>query len=166
MGALVTSQRGSVFTDELKAAGVHIDDATDDNDVNLRKMLGGHGRFVYMNELTLQHYLHSEGLASRVRVLPVVLGALPAYFWVSRKADPALAGLLGAALGQLKADGELDRIFARWAAAPQAGASSLSPAMPHTMKPIDSKRRAPAGSPSTSIPNTAVPTVPMPVHTA
>ena len=166
MGALVTSQRGSVFTDELKAAGVHIDDATDDNDVNLRKMLGGHGRFVYMNELTLQHYLHSEGLASRVRVLPVVLGAEPAYFWVSRKADPALAGLLGAALGQLKADGELDRIFARWAAAPQAGASSLSPAMPHTMKPIDSKRRAPAGSPSTSIPNTAVPTVPMPVHTA
>jgi glutamate/aspartate transport system substrate-binding protein len=166
MGALVTSQRGSVFTDQLKAAGVQVDDATDDNDVNLRKMLGGHGRFAYMNELTLQHYLHSEGLGARVRVLAVVLGAQPAYFWVSRKADPALAGLLGAALGRLRTDGELDRIFARWAAAPQASARSLSPAMPATMSPIDSRRSAPAGSPSISIPNTAVPTVPIPVHTA
>jgi glutamate/aspartate transport system substrate-binding protein len=118
MGALVTSQRGSVFTEQLKAAGVRVDDATDDNGVNLRKMLGGHGRFAYMNDLTLHHYLRSEDLGARVRVLPVVLGAEPAYFWVSRKADPALAGLLGAAINKLKADGELDRIFTRWADAP------------------------------------------------
>jgi glutamate/aspartate transport system substrate-binding protein len=118
MGALVTSQRGSAFTDQMKAAGVHVDDATDDNGVNLRKMLAGHGRFAYVNELTLQHYLRSEGLGARVRVLPVALAAQPAYFWVSRKADPALAGLLGAALDRLKADGELDRIFARWSVTP------------------------------------------------
>jgi glutamate/aspartate transport system substrate-binding protein len=118
LGALVTSQRGSAFTDQMKAAGVHVDDATDDNGVNLSKMLAGHGRFAYMNELTLQHYLRGEGLGPRVRVLPVVLAAQPAYFWVSRKADPALAGLLGAALDHLKAEGELDRIFARWAAMP------------------------------------------------
>ena len=49
-------------------------------------------------------------------VLPVVLGAEPSYFWVSRKADPELARLLGAAIDRLKADGELDRIYARWAA--------------------------------------------------
>jgi glutamate/aspartate transport system substrate-binding protein len=118
LGAMVTSQRGAAFTDRLKAAGVHVDDATDDNGVNLRKMLAGHGRFAYMNELTLQHYLRGEGLSPRVRVLPVVLAAQPAYFWVSRKADPALVGLLGAALDRLKADGELDGIFARWSATP------------------------------------------------
>jgi glutamate/aspartate transport system substrate-binding protein len=118
MGSLVTSQRGSVFTDELRAAGVRVDDATDDNRLNLRKMLGGHGRFAYVNELTLRHYLRSEGLDARVRVLPVVLGAEPAYFWVSRKADPALAPMLGAAIDKLKADGELERIFAYWAARP------------------------------------------------
>ncbi len=118
MGALVTSQRGSVFTDELKAAGVRVDDATDDNRLNLRKMLGGHGRFAYLNELSLQHYLRSEGLDARVRVLPVALGAAPAYFWVSRKADPALAPMLGAAIDKLKADGELERIFTYWAARP------------------------------------------------
>jgi glutamate/aspartate transport system substrate-binding protein len=118
LGALVTSQRGSVFTDRLKEAGVKVDDATDDNGVNLRKMLGGHGRFAYLNELNLQHYIRSEHLGKRVRVLPVALGAEPAYFWVSRKADPELAGLLGAAIDRLKAEGELDRIYARWAAMP------------------------------------------------
>jgi len=38
------------------------------------------------------------------------------YFWIGHKADPALAPLLGAALDRLKASGELDRIYARWAA--------------------------------------------------
>ncbi len=118
LGALVTSQRGSAFTASLKAAGVRIDDATDDNGLNLHKMLGGHGRFAYLNELTLRHYIRSEHLGDRLRVLPVVLGAEPAYFWVSRKADPALVPMLGAAIERLKADGELDRIFANWAAKP------------------------------------------------
>jgi glutamate/aspartate transport system substrate-binding protein len=118
LGALVTSQRGSVFTDALKAAGVRVDDATDDNGLNLHKMLGGHGRFAYLNELTLRHFIDSEQLAGQVRVLPVVLGSEPAYFWVSRKADPALAPMLAAAVDRLKAEGELDRIFAYWASRP------------------------------------------------
>jgi len=118
LGALVTSQRGSAFTDRLKEAGVRVDDASDDHGLNLRKMLGGHGRFAYVNELSLQNMLRSEGLAARVRVLPVVLGAEPAYFWVSRKADPALASLLGNAIDKLKANGELDRIYKRWSSTP------------------------------------------------
>jgi polar amino acid transport system substrate-binding protein len=96
-GALVTSHRGSVFTEQLKAAGVRVDDATDDNGVNLHKMLAGHGRFAYINELTLRHYLRREQLDAKVRVLPVVLGA---------------------ALDKLKANGELERIYARWAGTP------------------------------------------------
>jgi glutamate/aspartate transport system substrate-binding protein len=118
LGALVTSQRGSAFTERLKQAGVSVDDATDDNRMNLQKILGGHGRFAYMNELTLLHYIRSEHLEARVRVLPVIISAEPAYFWVSRKADSALAARLGAALDRLRADGELDRIYARWAATP------------------------------------------------
>lgn len=114
LGDLVTSQRASVFTDRLRAAGVRIDDATDDNRVNLRKMLAGHGRFAYINDLTLRYLIRTEGLEDRVRVLPVVLADEPTYFWVSRRADPALAPLLGAALDKLKASGELDRIHARW----------------------------------------------------
>jgi glutamate/aspartate transport system substrate-binding protein len=116
--ALVTSHRSSPFTEQLKMAGVLVDDATDDNEVNLRKMLAGHGRFAYMNELTLHHYIRAGHLERRVRILPVALASEPSYFWVSRKADPALAALLAAALAQLKASGELDRIYARWSRPP------------------------------------------------
>jgi glutamate/aspartate transport system substrate-binding protein len=114
LGDLVTTQRASVFTDRLREAGVRIDDATDDNRVNLRKILAGHGRFAYVNDLTLRYLIRTESLEDRVRVLPVVLADEPTYFWVSRQADPALAPLLGAALDKLKASGELDRIHARW----------------------------------------------------
>ena len=38
--------------------------------------------------------------------------------------------------------------------------------MPATIRAIDSRRSAPAGSPSSSMPATAVPTVPMPVQIA
>jgi polar amino acid transport system substrate-binding protein len=118
LGDLVTTQRASVFTERLVAAGVRIDDATDDNRVNLRKILAGHGRFAYINDLTLRYLIRKDGLENRVRVLPVVLGDEPTYFWVGRRADPALAPLLGAALDKLKASGELDRIHARWADMP------------------------------------------------
>lgn len=118
LDALVTSQRGSVLTDQLKARGVHIDDATDDNEVNLRKLLAGHGRFTYMNDLTLHYLVRSAHLGQQVRILPLALAEEPAYFWVSRKADPALAPLLGAAIDKLKASGELDRIHLRWSSGP------------------------------------------------
>lgn len=118
LNALVTSQRGSALTERLKAAGVRVDDATDDNGVNLRKMLAGHGRFAYMNELTLRRYLRADGMAARVRVLPEVLAEAPAYFWVSGKADPLMGRLLGDALDRLKDSGELERIYTRWAGMP------------------------------------------------
>ncbi len=114
LGDLVTTQRASVFTERLRAAGVRVDDATDDNRVNLRKILAGHGRFAYVNDLTLRYLIRKESLEDRVRVLPVILGDEPTYFWVGHKADPALAPLLGAALDKLKANGELDRIYVRW----------------------------------------------------
>lgn len=118
-GALVVAQRGATFTDELRAAGVRIDDATDDNGVNLKKLLAGHGRFVDINELTLHHYLRSDAvLAQQVRILPAVLKEESTYFWVGRKADPAIAQLLGPALEKLRASGELGRIYALHAANP------------------------------------------------
>lgn len=114
LGDLVTTQRASVFTERLREAGVRVDDATDDNRVNLRKVLAGHGRFAYVNDLTLRYLIREDNLEDRVRVLPVILGDEPMYFWVGHRADPTLAPLLGAAIDKLKASGELDRIYARW----------------------------------------------------
>lgn len=113
MNALVNATRGSGCVLRLRAAGVAVDDSTGDNLVNLRKLLAGHGRFTCMNELTLARYIREEGLENRVRMLALVEEA-PAWFWVSRKADPRVAPLLGKALSRLRANGELDRIYGRW----------------------------------------------------
>lgn len=111
---LINTARGSAYILQLKALGIEVDDSTGDNVVNLRKILHGHGRYTYMNELTLVYYIHSEHLENKVRMLPAVFNAEPVYLWVSRKADPALAPMIDDALAKLKANGELARIYDRW----------------------------------------------------
>lgn len=117
MNALVNATRGSGCVLRLREAGVAVDDSTGDNLINLRKLLAGHGRFTCMNELTLARYIRQEGLENRIRTLALVEEA-PAWFWVSRKADPRVAPLLGKALTRLRANGELDRIYGRWTRLP------------------------------------------------
>jgi polar amino acid transport system substrate-binding protein len=112
---LINTQRGSAYILQLKERGIAVDDSTGDNVVNLRKILHGHGRYTYMNELSLVHLIRSEHLEDKVRILPAIFLEEPVYFWVSRKADPALAPLLEQALSRLKASGELTRIYDRWA---------------------------------------------------
>ncbi len=111
---LVNTARGSGFIVQLKERGIAVDDSTGDNVVNLRKILAGHGRYTYMNELSLLHLIRSEHLEGKVRMLPAVFNEEPLYFWVSRKSDPALAPMLDQALVRLKANGELARIYDRW----------------------------------------------------
>jgi glutamate/aspartate transport system substrate-binding protein len=112
--SLVNAARGSAFIKDLTARGIPMDDSTGDNVVNLRKILAGHGRYTYMNELSLMHLIRANRLEGKIRVLPAVFNEDPLYFWVSRKADPALAPMLDDALARLKASGELTRIYARW----------------------------------------------------
>jgi polar amino acid transport system substrate-binding protein len=112
---LINTQRGSAYILQLKERGIAVDDSTGDNVVNLRKILHGHGRYTYMNELSLVHFIRSEHLEDKVRILPAILLEESVYFWVSRKADPALAPLLEQALARLKASGELARVYDRWA---------------------------------------------------
>ena len=112
---LVNTARGSGYIVQLKARGIAVDDSTGDNVVNLRKILAGHGRYTYMNELSLLYLIRAEHLEDKVRMLPAVFNEEPLYFWVSRKADPALAPMLDQALARLKANGELARIYDRWA---------------------------------------------------
>lgn len=111
---LVNTARGSGFIVQLKERGIAVDDSTGDNVVNLRKILAGHGRYTYMNELSLLYLIRSEHLEGKVRMLPAVFNEEPLYFWVSRKSDPALAPMLDQALVRLKANGELARIYDRW----------------------------------------------------
>jgi polar amino acid transport system substrate-binding protein len=112
---LINTARGSAYILQLKERGIEVDDTTGDNVVNLRKILHGHGRYTYMNELSLIHFIRSEHLEDKVRMLPAIFSEEPVYFWVSRKANPALAPAIDEALARLKASGELVRIYDRWA---------------------------------------------------
>jgi polar amino acid transport system substrate-binding protein len=111
---LINTARGSAYILQLKARGIPVDDSTGDSLVNLRKILHGHGRYTYMNELSLLYFIRTGRLEDKVRMLPAVFNEEPVYFWVSHKADPALAPLIDQALAKLKASGELARIYERW----------------------------------------------------
>lgn len=111
---LITTSRGAGYAEQLRALGLEVDDSTGDNLTNLKKVIGGHGRFFYMNELTMSWIVRENALGDKVRILPDVLKEDPIYFWVSKKADPQAVRLVDRALNKLKANGELMRIYERW----------------------------------------------------
>jgi glutamate/aspartate transport system substrate-binding protein len=115
--ALVNIAPNSGMVERLRAAGVAVDESSGDSLLMLRKVLAGRGRFTYMNELTLQRNLRATGWDDRIRVLPLMQDE-PAWFWLSRKADPELVRLVERALARIRASGELGRIYARWSRLP------------------------------------------------
>lgn len=115
---LITTSRGAAYTDQLRLLGLEVDDSTGDNVTNLRKILGGHGRFIYMNELTLVWLIREQRLQDKVRLLPAVLKEEPIYFWISKKTEPQAAQLMQQALNKLQRNGELARIYERWSSIP------------------------------------------------
>jgi glutamate/aspartate transport system substrate-binding protein len=117
LGSLVNVAPKSAMVERLRTAGVAVDESSGDSLVMLRKVLAGHGRFAYMNELTLARNLRAAGLEERIRVLPLMSDE-PAWFWVSRKADPHVMRLIERALARVRASGELERIYARWSRLP------------------------------------------------
>jgi glutamate/aspartate transport system substrate-binding protein len=116
LNATIATSRGAGYADQLRALGLEVDDSTGDNLVNLKKIIGGHGRFFYMNQMTLEWIVRENRLGGQVRILPAVLKEEPVYFWVSKQADPAAARLLEQALQKIRASGELARINQRWLA--------------------------------------------------
>ncbi len=115
LNPLINTSRGAGYSVQLRARGLQVDDSTGDNMINLKKIIAGHGRFTYMNELTLGWLIASEDMKGKVRILPAVLKEEPMYFWASRKASPDAVKLVEHALEQLEGNGELARIYANWA---------------------------------------------------
>lgn len=114
MKPLVNTPRGGGYIADLKSRGIEVDDSTGDSLTNLRKTLHGHGRYTYLNESSMLYYIRVAGLEDQLTVLPTVFSQGSVYFWTSKRADPALAPAIEAALVKLKANGELARIYQRW----------------------------------------------------
>ncbi|MCE3261531.1 MAG: hypothetical protein K0R43_610 [Pseudoduganella sp.] len=112
---LVNTSRGAAYIEQLRERGIAVDDSTGANLTNLKKVIAGHGRFFYMNDLTLHWLIREHGLQHQVKLMPAVLKEDPLFLWVSKKAPAQALPLLAAAIGKLQASGELARIYARWA---------------------------------------------------
>lgn len=112
---LVTTSRGAAYIDHLRERGIPVDDSTGSNVTNLKKMLAGHVRYFYMNELTLHWLIRQQGLQDKVKLMPAILKEDSLFLWVSKKAPPQAVPLLAAAVKKLSDNGELARIYARWA---------------------------------------------------
>lgn len=122
---LVNTSRGAAYIEHLRERGIAVDDSTGANLTNLKKILAGHGRFFYMNELTLRWLIREHGLQQQVKLMPAILKEDPLYLWVSKKAPPQALPLLAAAIRKLQESGELARIYGRW-----TGDSGLGPSPP------------------------------------
>lgn len=112
---LITTSRGAAYAEQLRVLGLEVDDSTGDNLINLKKILAGHGRFAYMNELTLAWIIRENRMQDKVRILPAVLKEEAIFFWISKKAEPGAMRLMNSALQKLRNNGELGRIYERWA---------------------------------------------------
>ncbi len=111
---LINTQRNASYADQLRAHGLQVDDSSGDNTVNLKKIIAGHGRFFYMNELTLSWFMEKEAFRGKVRMLDWVVKEEPIYFHMSKKSPAGAARLVDRALVELREKGELARIYARW----------------------------------------------------
>lgn len=68
--------RGTGYVSFLaEQPGLIVDAGAADNAQNLRKLLGGRGRFFYQADATLRHVIDAEGLQGRVRILPAAFHA-------------------------------------------------------------------------------------------
>ena len=114
--APIATSRGAGYADQLRALGLEVDDSNGDNLVNMKKIIAGHGRFFYMNQMTLEWIVRENQLGDKIRILPAVLKEEPVYFWVSKQADPNAVRLVEQALQKIRASGELARINQRWLA--------------------------------------------------
>jgi polar amino acid transport system substrate-binding protein len=114
LNSLVTTSRGSGYVDQLLALGLQVDATSGDNAVNLRKVVAGHGRFMYLNEMTLNWYIREEKLQDKLKLWPAVFKEEPIYFWISKKAKPETHELIGRALDKLHKNGTLANIYQRW----------------------------------------------------
>lgn len=111
LGALVATPRGASYVDQLRAAGVQVDDSSGDNALNLQKVLNGRVRYLYLNELSLHWLIHDAQQRDQLRILPTVFREEPIYFWTSRKLPAERAARLDRAISQLDSRGELARIY-------------------------------------------------------
>lgn len=110
----VIVRRGSSFASWLKQNNVQIDDSSDDNEGNLRKLSRGRGRFYYSAGSLLQMQRKQYGYENKTRLLPTVFYSQPVHLATSQGVSPELRQRLDAAVEALRHNGTLARILLQY----------------------------------------------------
>lgn len=113
---VVLTARGTPHAERLKQLqpDLIVDTGTDDNAVNLHKLLRGRGRAFYQFDYMLAHALQQTGLQDAVRWQPYRGNTERQYLAVSRSVPADTRTKLQRALEQLQASGELQKIYSKY----------------------------------------------------
>lgn len=94
--------------------GLQIDSSGVTQEINLRKLANGRGRFYYRHELGMQAELEASNLTREIKILPAMLHREEQYVLFSRYADPLAVERVQKALEKLKASGILAKLRAKY----------------------------------------------------
>lgn len=110
-GAMVVTQSGASYANDLRELGVKVTETTGGSPVALRSVLAGRADYYYTNELTGAYYMRSEDVEGKLYLLPAVLKETPSYLWVARQQSEAIVSRVERAVARLQREGELERIY-------------------------------------------------------
>lgn len=113
---IVLTTRGTPLVEQLQQLqpGLLIDAGTDENDLNLQKLLRQRGRVFYQFDFVLEHALRQTGLADQVRWQPYRGKGETQYMAISRRLPAETRRQLQQSLEKLHATGELQRIYQKY----------------------------------------------------
>lgn len=112
---VVLATRGTGYVSFLAdQPGLIVDAGAADNAQNLRKLLGGRGRFFYQADATLRHVIEAEGLQGRVRILPTAFHADAQLLAHAPSLAPERLGRVVAAMRAVELNGMAARLRAAY----------------------------------------------------
>ena len=94
--------------------GLHLDTSAYSPEVNLQKLVAGHGRFFYFREPGISEAIHRAGVAGQVHILPTVMKTADTFMAVRADLPTQTVAVLQQAMMQLASTGELAKLAARW----------------------------------------------------
>jgi len=113
---IVMTLQGTAYDSYLRSMNLqNLDVGTADIGILLKKLVNGRGRFAYESDLNLTEAIRKNRLEGKVRILPVSFKSESQFAVVRKSLNPVAAARLESDLEQLEKNGELKRIYARYA---------------------------------------------------
>lgn len=104
------------YVEQLTAQGLAVDQGGVNTVVNLRKLIGGRGRFYFGSTLSIVEEIASMRVADKIKLLPTKFLPTDVYAVFSKQAPSEMVVRVRAALSALEKSGELRQIVNKYGA--------------------------------------------------